>query len=396
MSFSLVTFLTFTTLLLAISGSGFELHWVAARIIIFLSLLAGVIAHWLSTSKTRLSPQDYISKPIELKAKIVAVRLLLVMLLAFSTLMSKVFSNWPGATFNLDFFLVLPLILLWGVPWYVCRAEAILPAGYDGYARFGQCVLGERKWRWAEQRELVLAWLVKLIFIPMMYSWLVMTTEGLLAFNWSLHPVVVVGGFYTYGLAADLLIATSGYLFSTRLLGSAVISTDKTWSGWFVCLLCYPPLIWIYQLVKKQTNDLVWSDWLEPDQLLFWFWAAAITLTWLVYWLSTFHFGLRFANLSWRGLVNTGPYRWVKHPAYLSKNLYWWLYLVPFYGVATSYDLIRNIFGLSFVSLVYYLRAYTEERHLMRFSEYQAYVIYIREFGLVARLKFWFYLYAKK
>src|SRR5690554_7545992 len=76
MSFSLVTFLTFTTLLLAISGSGFELHWVAARIIIFLSLLAGVIAHWLSTSKTRLSPQDYISKPIELKAKIVAVRLL--------------------------------------------------------------------------------------------------------------------------------------------------------------------------------------------------------------------------------------------------------------------------------------------------------------------------------
>src|SRR5699024_9289970 len=108
---------------------------------------------------------------------------------------------------------------------------------------------------------------------------------------------------------------------------------------------------------------------------------------WLLYWLSTLHFGLRFANLSWRGLVNTGPYRWVKHPAYLSKNLYWWLYLVPFYGVTTGHEFTRNILGLCFLRLVDFLRACHEERHLMQFSEYRDYAEHIRNNGVFARIK---------
>lgn len=96
-------------------------------------------------------------------------------------------------------------------------------------------------------------------------------------------------------------------------------------------------------------------------------------------------FGLRFSNLSWRGLVDSGPYRYTKHPAYISKNLYWWLHTVPFVGVSSSLDLWRNILGLSFVSLVYYLRAKTEERHLMAFPEYAAYAARIEQDGLLAR-----------
>src|SRR5690606_33230096 len=98
-------------------------------------------------------------------------------------------------------------------------------------------------------------------------------------------------------------------------------------------------------------------------------------------------FGLRFSNLSWRGLVNTGPYRYTKHPAYLSKNIYWWLHTVPFVGVASNMDLLRNLLGLSFVSMVYYIRAKTEEHHLMAFPEYHDYSQYINKKGLLARLK---------
>src|SRR5690606_7209733 len=145
-----------------------------------------------------------------------------------------------------DYVLLVPLLLVFS-PCYVRWAESIAPAGCDGYARLGQFVLRQRDWQWSEQKELLLAWLVKLIFIPLMYSWLMMATESLLAFRWSLKPTILISGLYMYGLAIDLLIATAGYLFASRILGNAVISTDKSWSGWLVCLLCYPPLIWIFR-----------------------------------------------------------------------------------------------------------------------------------------------------
>ncbi|PRB82660.1 isoprenylcysteine carboxylmethyltransferase family protein [Pseudomonas sp. MYb185] len=389
MFFSIVALCCYSLLILL--AGGLELadtwHWWIARLIVMLAFAAGLVAHGYCTRALRPLP-ELAGEAGELKAKVLAVRLCLLALIVFSTLMGQLFGNWSATTFNLDYLLFVPLLLVCA-PYYVRWAESIAPAGCDGYARLGQFVLRQRSWQWAEQKELLLAWLVKLIFIPLMYSWLMMATESLLAFRWSLKPATLISGLYMYGLAIDLLVATAGYLFASRILGNAVISTDKSWSGWLVCLLCYPPLIWVFQQIKQQTNELVWTDWLQLEQSLFWFWSAAITLTWLVYWLSTLHFGLRFANLSWRGLVNTGPYRWVRHPAYLSKNLYWWLYLVPFYGVASGYELARNLLGLCFVSLVYFLRAYTEERHLMQFAEYRDYVEHIRNHGLVARVKRW-------
>lgn len=103
--------------------------------------------------------------------------------------------------------------------------------------------------------------------------------------------------------------------------------------------------------------------------------------------MSTISFGLKFSNLSWRGLVNTGPYRYAKHPAYLSKNIYWWLHAVPFIGVTSSYEIIRNFSGLLFVSSVYYLRAYTEEKHLLRFAAYQNYYAHMKESNICSRIK---------
>ena len=387
MFFSMAVLCCYSMSMLLVSSLEVAIAWRPwiARLIVMLTFAAGLAVHWYCTKGLRPLHKSA-GEPIVLKAKTVAVRLCLLALIVFSTLMGRLFSNWPATAFNWDYVLLVPLLLVCA-PCYVRWAESIAPAGCDGYARLGQFILRQRSWQWAEQKELLLAWLVKLIFIPLMYSWLMMATESLLAFRWSLTSATLISGLYMYGLAIDLLIATAGYLFASRLLGNAVISTDKSWGGWLVCLLCYPPLIWVFQQVKQQTNDLVWTDWLQPDQPLFWFWAAAVTLTWLVYWLSTLHFGLRFANLSWRGLVNTGPYRWVRHPAYLSKNLYWWLYLVPFYGVASGYELARNLLGLCFVSLVYFLRAYTEERHLLQFAEYRDYVEQIRRNGLLARVK---------
>ena len=97
---------------------------------------------------------------------------------------------------------------------------------------------------------------------------------------------------------------------------------------------------------------------------------------------------MTFSNLSYRRLINKGVYRYTKHPAYISKNIYWWLYTLPFMGVAfVSVEWWKNVLGLTFVSLIYYGRAKSEERHLMKFPEYRHYCNEIDKKGIFRWLK---------
>ena len=98
-----------------------------------------------------------------------------------------------------------------------------------------------------------------------------------------------------------------------------------------------------------------------------------VVLTGIYAW-ATVAFGIRFSNLTHRGVLTNGPYAWTRHPAYVAKNLFWWLSALPFLATTGSYvDMIRNSVILAMVSGVYYWRAKTEERHL---SEDPAYVEY--------------------
>lgn len=357
---------------------------VAVRFVIVVSLASGVV---LSLRETRALRRQQYAVPAEaLRYKVLAVRVCLIGLLLLSSLFARLFPNWPAQTFNLEYLLLLPLLLL-AAPAYVRHVESWMPRPDDGYQRFGELLVRKRRWCWPEQKPLLLAWAVKLLFIPLMYVWLVMTVEHLVLFSWWWNPTTVVIGLFTFGLGIDLLIATAGYIFASRLLGTDIQSTDPHWLGWLACVICYPPLNALLHAIKQQTDDVEWSQWLMPDEPLYWVWAALITGTWGVYWLATIAFGFKFSNLSWRGLVNCGPYRYVKHPAYLSKNIYWWLHTVPFVGTANGLDVLQNCLALSFVSLVYYLRAKTEERHLMRFPEYAAYVARMNEHGVWPRLR---------
>jgi protein-S-isoprenylcysteine O-methyltransferase Ste14 len=76
----------------------------------------------------------------------------------------------------------------------------------------------------------------------------------------------------------------------------------------------------------------------------------------------------------------------VKHPAYLSKNLSWWLISVPFIAGAGWVVAVQSCLLLGGVNLVYFLRTRTEERHLRADPAYRDYEAYIAEHGLAARL----------
>ena len=82
---------------------------------------------------------------------------------------------------------------------------------------------------------------------------------------------------------------------------------------------------------------------------------------------GTVALGVRFSNLSNKGINGRGPYGFIRHPAYASKNIAWWFEHMQYMKGGS------NILPLICWNIVYTLRAITEERHLMKDPAYRAY-----------------------
>ena len=108
--------------------------------------------------------------------------------------------------------------------------------------------------------------------------------------------------------------------------------------------------------------------------MLAWVSIAAVA----IYVWATIALGLRASNLTNRGIVGGGPYRWVRHPAYAMKNLALWIAALPALMDAFARSVSLGVWILACVilwTLIYVLRALTEERHLLMidngYSEYK-------------------------
>ena len=139
------------------------------------------------------------------------------------------------------------------------------------------------------------------------------------------------------------------------------------------------------QFVNYQQNTPEWLYWMQGNDLLVACWGTWLVILTFFYAWATFVFGLRFSNLTYRGVITNGPYRWTRHPAYVSKNLFWWFATLPFLVTTGSpVEMIRNSFFLLVVNGIYYWRARTEEAHLLREdAKYREYYDYMAENGLI-------------
>lgn len=228
--------------------------------------------------------------------------------------------------------------------------------------------------------------LVKAFFLPLMvsfaYTW-ASQTDGWDAPNAARTYASTIALLYLI----DTTFAAVGYMSTTRALDAHVRSSNPSWLGWGSTLVCYPPFFaWLQDAGFNYRDDFSWSDWLPPSSLIFHTWGLLIVALTAVYAFSTVVFGIRFSNLTHRGILTHGPYRWTKHPAYLSKNLSWWLISIPFISSAGAVTASAHCAILLCVNCTYWLRAKTEERHLMVDPAYRAYAAWISKHGLFARL----------
>ena len=284
--------------------------------------------------------------------------------------------------------LVLPWLGLLAVP-YVVLLDARMAEPRDGYWMAGAAVLG--RWRDIDRALLgqhVRGWLVKGFFLPLMFVYMSRQVQGM-SDPGALRVtfMAVFDQLYQWIFLIDLSFALIGYILTVRLIDSHIRSTDPTWFGWTVGLICYQPF-WdgISARYFAYEDSLKWTGWLAPWPVLQTLWGCAILALLLVYAWGTLAFGYRFSNLTHRGILTHGPFRWTKHPAYITKNLSWWLISVPFISQAGPAEALRHCALLAGVNLIYFLRARSEERHLSADPVYVAYALWINEHGLFRRL----------
>lgn len=301
-------------------------------------------------------------------------------------------------------FAIVPLVAL-SVP-YVIWLDRVLVEPRDGTWHFGAFLLGggatgprvldrgaiAKHWR---------AWIIKGFFgafmisiLPPGFAQIVEADLGQVIGN----PVAFAMLLVTLLFVIDVQIGTVGYLLTLRPLDSHIRSGNPLLAGWLAALLCYPPFVWGIigpdnQVLSYEMGTPGWAHWFAGNTALLWAWGGLLVFLTGVYAWATVVFGIRFSNLTYRGVLTNGPYRFTRHPAYLSKNLFWWASVLPFMvNTGSIADGFRNSIFLLVVNGIYYWRARTEEAHLLaedpKYADYHA---WMEQHGLItaplARLK---------
>lgn len=294
-----------------------------------------------------------------------------------------------GGTFYGQYYDILTDALPWlmglAIPYFLWF-DRCQPQPEDGMWQMGNLVC--LRFKAVDLRyigEHLKAWIVKAFFLPLMITYAIGNMQSFFDADPSSGFFLHIYDFsYHFIFTIDLLFATFGYIMTFRVLNTQIFSAEPTVLGWAVCLAGYMPF-WeglLYPRYFNYDDSISWVEFTGGNYNFMCFWGGCILVLIALYTLSTIAFGYRFSNLTYRGIITGGTYRFTKHPAYVFKNLSWWLISVPFLSDAAWTDAIRHSILLFGVNTIYFLRARTEENHLSNYPEYVAYAEWMNEHSI--------------
>ncbi|MEO9634106.1 MAG: isoprenylcysteine carboxylmethyltransferase family protein [Parasphingorhabdus sp.] len=288
-----------------------------------------------------------------------------------------------------------PWLFILSIP-YVLLMDRYTIEPRDGAWHFGQFLTGGKGLFDREQiYHHLRAWAVKGFFLAFMISIVPGGFGDLVRFDIQQvvgDPVAIARWLIIAMFVVDVQFATVGYLLTMKPLDAHIRTANPHLAGWVAALMCYPPFILMGDNgpLNYHVNIAEWSYWLEGHATILWIWGGLLVFLTGVYAWATVAFGLRFSNLTHRGILTHGPYSWTKHPAYVAKNIYWWLASMPFLVTSGSFtDFVRNTVLMAAVSGVYYWRAKTEEKHLLSDPAYKEYAEWMDRNAPIPRLINW-------
>lgn len=305
---------------------------------------------------------------------------------------------WSGNYgISMDLFMATaPWLLAASVP-YIVWIDRRLIDPKDACYSFGQWVIGGAAGSadMAQVANHARAWAVKGFFLAFMIS--IVPGNFTSVVDWRIedavaNPVALAGFLIAVMFMIDVCMATVGYIATFRPLDSHIRTANPYLDGWLAALICYPPFVLMGGggPLDYHAGGAEWDHWTQGSAALQWLLGGWLVVLTAIYAWATVAFGLRFSNLTNRGILTHGPYRWTRHPAYLSKNLFWWFSALPFLTVTGSMtDMIRNCAMLGLTNAVYFWRAKTEERHLSADPDYVAYSRWMERHAPVPKLFAW-------
>lgn len=307
---------------------------------------------------------------------------------------------WEGGfAFSMWCFqIAAPVLFVLSIP-YVLWLDRRLVEPKDGCWSLGAWLMGlDAEIDRAAIANHLRSWAVKAFFLAFMLAIVPPNFGDFVRWDTSAifsHPVALANWLISFMFVIDVAFATAGYILTLRPLDSHIRSANPFAGAWAVALICYPPFILMgnggpldYHIGTYGQDG--WFTWFANYPVLLWGFGVVLVALTAVYAWATVAFGLRFSNLTHRGILTHGPYAISRHPAYLSKNLFWWVATLPFLPSTGDWtDAARNTVLMAAVSGVYYLRARTEERHLRLDPDYVAYSDWMARNALVPRFAGW-------
>lgn len=314
--------------------------------------------------------------------------------LGFIALGYWLFPEYHGTFYSRYFemlrIIVPPLVVL-ALP-YLYLVDRRMSRPLDGYWHMGKLVT--LQWEAVNRQILgqhLLGWLIKGFFLPLMFTYMCNDLGKFLAYDFTQLVSFKFWFDFLYDTLyfIDVGLVSMGYLMSLRLTDTHLRSAEPTALGWIAALLCYEPF---WSLIGRQylayDTNFKWGTWLWNTPLLYGLWGCLILLLVGTYVWATVAFGARFSNLTHRGIITNGPYSWTKHPAYIAKNLSWWMISIPFMAQGTPDETLRHCLLLLALNGVYIFRAKTEEWHLSRDPVYVEYACWIEQHGIFRFLRY--------
>jgi len=294
------------------------------------------------------------------------------------------------------YLLIAPLVLFIGRPRSLWVSKNLRIAGYLGrLARY--CISSKRRipnaWRPTyEEKHAMMFLLIKIIYGPLMVN---SAMVGYNAIPRLLHQIRAHQSllnycdkgyllFVTVIFLVDSMLFAVGYHSESGLMKNKLRFAETNPLHILVCVACYPPF-------NKVTSSFFGPS--NGDPYILFAGNVMHPLTWILRGLAVFFLILlitaslslftRASNLTNRGIVDWGAYRIIRHPGYLAKNMFWLITLLPAFIPNTadprftwpSFLLFcaTVLFGFIGWGTLYFLRALTEEKFLMRDPDYVAY-----------------------
>ena len=298
-------------------------------------------------------------------------------------------------------FAALPTAIRVGIPLLatcLLYAEWRLGSDDSGTRQLGLFLLGQ-PWRLeaAQLRNTILDLAIKGFFLPINFCELSHALGRLrgpdrhfFELPWPQAHLLAMQMIYVLIIGAIL----PGYVFSSRLFGNQTRKVDATLFGWVVTLCCYAPFAgtvfgrWLSYHPARPAPSWAkpWTVVCGDAPVLLAIVGGAIIVLELWHWWGEAHFGIRSSNLSNRGIITNGPYRFFKHPVYLSKCIGWALIWMPFAGGASALASLRLTLLFMAVCAIYLGRAWVEERLLSTDPDYVTYALWMDEHGALSIL----------